>query len=116
MNTIGLAEGGVDDHVAYGSIVLKSPREQKTWMYAGSDDNHKVWLNGELVRERLDWHWSHDYQESFPVTLKEGKNVLLVAIQDGGGAWAVTLGLKVTLNIIPCQLLWEPYLRRLLGT
>ena len=65
VNTIGLATGSVDYHVAYGSVVLESPREQKTWMYAGSDDNHKVWLNGELVRERLDWHWNHDYQEFF---------------------------------------------------
>ena len=94
VNTIGLAEGGVDDHVAYGSIVLESPREQKTWMYAGSDDNHKVWLNGELVREQLDWHWAHDYQESFRVTLKEGKNVLLVAIQDGPGAWGGYFGFE----------------------
>ena len=94
VNTIGLAEGSVDYHVAYGSVVLKSPRKQKTWMYAGSDDNHKVWLNGELVRERLDWHWNHDYQESFPVTLKKGKNVLLVAIQNGASRWSGYFGFE----------------------
>ena len=94
VNTIGLATGSVDYHVAYGSIVLESPRKQKTWMYAGSDDNHKVWLNGELVRERLDWHWNHDYQESFPVTLKEGKNVLLVAIQNGESRWSGYFGFE----------------------
>ena len=92
VNTIGWGEGYIADHVAYGSIVLNSPREQKTLMYAGSDDNHKVWLNGELVRERLDWHWAHDYQESFSVTLKQGKNVLLVAIENIGGPWGGYFG------------------------
>ena len=92
VNTLGWARGYVDDHVAYGSIVLNSPREQKTQMHVGSDDNHKVWLNGELVRERLDWHWAHDYQESFPVTLKQGKNVLLVAIENDGGPWGGYFG------------------------
>lgn len=92
VNTLGWATGYLDYHVAYGSIVLNSPREQKTQMYVGSDDNHKVWLNGELVRERLDWHWAHDYQESFPVTLKQGKNVLLVAIQNLGGPWGGYFG------------------------
>ena len=94
VNTIGLAKGTIDHHVAYGSIVLDSPREQNTRMYAGSDDNHKVWLNGELVRERLDWHWAPDYQDAFPVTLKKGKNVLLVAIQDGEGAWGGYFGFE----------------------
>ena len=92
VNTIGWARGYIDYHVAYGSIVLNSPREQKTRMYVGSDDNHKVWLNGELVRERLDWHWAHDYQESFSVTLKQGKNVLLVAIENLGGPWGGYFG------------------------
>ncbi|MDE0467623.1 MAG: leucine-rich repeat domain-containing protein [Candidatus Poribacteria bacterium] len=94
MNTIGFGRGYIDNHIAYGSIVLDSPREQNTWMYVGSDDNHKVWLNGELVRERLDWHWAHDYQESFPVTLKQGKNVLLVAIQNEGGPWGGYFGFE----------------------
>ena len=50
-------------------------------MFAGSFDWHKVWLNGELVNEKLHWgSSSHDYQEFFPVTLKQGKNALLVAI------------------------------------
>ncbi|RKU14517.1 hypothetical protein C6503_15100 [Candidatus Poribacteria bacterium] len=94
MNTIGFGRGYIDNHVAYGSIVLDSPREQKTRMYAGSDDNHKVWINGELVHEKLNWRWAHNYQESFPVTLKQGKNVLLAAIQNGGGSWGGYFGFE----------------------
>ena len=94
MNATGLGRGYIDYHVAYGAIVLDSPQEQNTWMYAGSDDNHKVWLNGALVHAQLDWHWAHDYQGSFQVTLKKGKNVLLVAVEDGAGAWSGFFGFE----------------------
>ena len=93
-NTTRLGKGYIDYHIAYGSIVLDSPQEQNTWMYAGSDDNHKVWLNGALVHEQLNWYWAHDYQESFPVTLRKGKNVLLVAVEDGAGAWSGFFGFE----------------------
>ncbi len=81
-NNIGkmLGASGDASKTFYGSVTLDSPREQKTKMFAGSADWHKVWLNGELVNEKLYWNSSHDYQEFFPVTLKQGKNVLLVAV------------------------------------
>ena len=82
-NNIGqmLGASGDTSKTFYGSITLDSPREQETKMFAGSFDWHKVWLNGELVNEKLHWgSSSHDYQEFFPVTLKQGKNALLVAI------------------------------------
>ena len=94
MNAIGLGRGTIDSHVAYGSIILDVPRKQKTRMYAGSDDNHKVWLNGKLVHKQLDWDWKHDYQGSFPVTLKKGKNVLLVAVENGQGSWSGYFGFE----------------------
>ena len=85
LNALSISKGNVNENVVYGSIILDSPHEQETKMFAGSDDNHKVWLNGKLVNEQLNWDWAADYQESFPVTLKRGKNVLLVAVHDGGG-------------------------------
>ncbi|MXV74048.1 hypothetical protein F4Z99_07200 [Candidatus Poribacteria bacterium] len=82
---------GVDDshqhRVMYGSIILRSDTEQQTTMFAGSDNDHKVWLNGKLVNEKLDGNWATDYQQSFPVRLKQGKNVLLVAVFDYEGGW-----------------------------
>ena len=82
---------GIDDNlqhrVMYGSIILHSHSEQQTTMFAGSDDRHKVWLNGKLINEKYQGH-HHDYEVFFPATLKQGKNVLLVAVFDYQGGWS----------------------------
>ena len=93
-NTTGLGTGDIDNHVAYGSIILNSPREQETWMFAGSDDRFKVWLNGQLVYFNPTLPSANDYQDAFPVTLKQGRNVLLVAVYDAGGAWSGFFGFE----------------------
>lgn len=80
LRTVGTPPADNTQNVVYGSITLDSPREQETRMFAGSGANHKVWLNGKLVKESHGW--SEDYQEFFPVTLKQGKNVLLVSIHN----------------------------------
>ena len=72
------------NHIVYGSVVLDTPGEQQTTMFVGSDDAVKVWLNGELVHQALVVRGSNDYQDFFPVTLKQGKNVLLVALDNHG--------------------------------
>ena len=70
----------VPDGVIYGTINLYSPQEQETTMYVGSEREVKVWLNGELVYQRFH-HWNADnYNDFYPVTLEQGKNVVLVAV------------------------------------
>ena len=72
------------DHIVYGSVVLDAPEEQETTMLVGSSDAVKVWLNGELVHRALVERGSGDYQDFYPVTLEQGKNVLLVALDNHG--------------------------------
>ncbi len=91
---IGLGSGDIDDYVAYGSIILTSPREQQTTMFAGSDDAVKVWLNGQLVHNNPVNRSSINYQDYFPVTLERGRNVLLVAVYDKGGEWSGFFGFR----------------------
>ena len=69
-------------HVVYGSVTLNAPRKQDTTMLVGSNDGVKVWLNGELVHYNPVIRGAADYQDAFPVTLKQGTNVLLVAIDN----------------------------------
>ena len=72
------------DHIVYGSVVLDSPAAQQTTMLVGSDDAVKVWLNGEVVHQAFVARGADDYQDFFPVTLKQGRNVLLVALDNHG--------------------------------
>ena len=58
-------------------------------MYVGGDRGARVWLNGALIYERLHWHHHNtgDYTDFFPVTLKQGRNVLLVAVHTRGNGF-----------------------------
>lgn len=81
------------DHIVYGSVSLESPRLQNTRMFVGSDDAVKVWLNGALVHQALFARAASDYHDFFPVTLKRGTNVLLVAVDNRGhGAFSGFFG------------------------
>ena len=91
------------DHIVYGSVSLQSPREQETTMLVGSGDGVKVWLNGKLVHKALVDRVANDYQDAFPVTLKRGTNVLLVAIDNNGhgefsGFFGFEAGTAYTVN------------------
>ena len=81
----------VGRNVIYGSLLLNSPREQKTRMFAGSNHRHMVWLNGEFIHKNFTT-WAKDYQDYFPVTLKQGTNVLLVAVEFVGNKWGAYFG------------------------
>ena len=71
-----------EELVVYGSINLYSPRAQQTKIFIGASVGRKVWLNGEVVHAGYIFdRGNHDYQEFFPVTLKKGENILLVAVE-----------------------------------
>ena len=65
-------------NILHGTISIYSPRQQDTTMYVGHDTQFEVWLNGILIYESDRWHDSHGYTDFFPVTLQQGRNVLLV--------------------------------------
>ena len=93
-DALGWGSGSaIYDHVVYGSVTLNSPRKQETTMLAGSDDEVKVWLNGELVHYNPVLRGAGDFQDAFPATLKKGVNVLLVAVCNRGhGAFSGFFG------------------------
>ena len=70
--------------VVYGSVTLNAPRRQETTMLVGSSDGVKVWLNGEVVHYHITIRDANDYKDAFPVVLKKGSNVLLVAVDNHG--------------------------------
>ena len=83
-NNIGemLGVQGMGNLVVYGSATLESPHEQDTRMFVGHRDGVKIYLNGELVHQQRNGHWGEGYHRFFPVTLNEGTNVVLVALDN----------------------------------
>ena len=63
----------------YGTLSLYSSREQNTTLYVGAEHGLKVWINGVFIRQNRGRH-GNDYGDFFPVTLQQGRNVLLVAV------------------------------------
>ena len=80
-NVSRMLDGNINGALLYGTVSLHSPREQDTTIYVGSHNELKVWLNGSLIYEALRYHASYGYTDFFPVTLKEGRNVLLVMVR-----------------------------------
>ena len=86
INILEMLSFGKEDRgkypLIYSAIVLNSPREQKTKILEGSQEaSVKIWLNGDLVHKAVRTKSGARLYDRFsPVTLKEGANVLLVAI------------------------------------
>ena len=87
LHAFGLSENDeTSDNVLYGCVLLNSPQEQETRMLVGSEGHHRIWLNGTLVYDNLRFRKYFDYNKYsafFPVTLKQGVNILLVAVDRG---------------------------------
>jgi len=75
------------DRCAYGRAVLVSEGEQDARLELGSDDGVKVWLNGEVVHRNDVMRGLSLRQDVVPIRLRDGRNVLLVKVTQGGGDW-----------------------------
>ena len=93
-NETQLGSDDINNHVAYGVVILESPQEQNTTMLVGSDDAVKVWLNGEMVHNNPIDRAAENYQDIFPVTLQPGANILLVAVYERDGGWSGFFGFE----------------------
>ena len=79
----------------YGVVSFYSPREQETALHVGNDHGLKVWLNGDLVYQKLGHiETQEDYNDFFPLTLQQGRNVLLVAAYAVGDDSAAFFGFE----------------------
>ena len=81
------------DCIYYASCYLESPQQRQAKIWAGSDSDMRVWLNGELV---------HDYQgarvhklpnDVVDVTVLEGFNTLLVKVKQTAGVCRFSLNI-----------------------
>ena len=102
----------IPNAVIYGSVSLHSPRRQETTMYVGSL-RAKAWLNGVLIHQYRNQTGTDDYTNFYPVTLKQGRNVLLVAAGtldtgyfgfEPGTQYTVSMGVGYTFSQTPIHI------------
>ena len=92
---ISLGEN-VDWSVAYAFATVTSPDERKVQFRFDSDDQGKVWLNGTEVFTNTDAHSATIDRYTIPVTLKSGKNSILVKVCEAGEGWGFYLRITDT--------------------
>lgn len=73
--------------VSYAWVTIDSPDEREVQFRFGSDDQSKVWLNGKEVYAFPEYRWAQADGETIPVTLKAGKNSVLVKICNEELSW-----------------------------
>jgi putative membrane-bound dehydrogenase-like protein len=72
--------------VSYLYREVESPADQEATLLIGSDDCHKVWLNGALVHTNRVHRAAVPEQDTVKVKLKKGTNRILFKITNGDGA------------------------------
>ena len=83
--------GRVDYQLAYAFCYIESERDQTVTAYFGSNDDAKVWVNGELVHEYPLPRSCKARQDTFTFRLKRGHNRVLVKICERWGDWAFVM-------------------------
>ncbi len=81
---------------AYARTTVTAPDERKAQIHIGSDDQAKVWLNGEEVFAYSESRSAAMDQNAIPVTLKAGENRILIKTCDEIGFWGFYLRLTDT--------------------
>ena len=85
--------GKTDYQLAYAFCYVHSDKDQKVTGYFGSNDDAKIWINGELVHQFPEGRSCTPRQDTFTAQLKEGLNPLLVKVCERWGDWAFVLEL-----------------------
>ncbi|MGD9518325.1 MAG: TIM-barrel domain-containing protein [Armatimonadota bacterium] len=82
-----------DFTVAYAVAYLWAPRDEDAIAYVGSDDECKLWVNGEHVHTYPDPRPPAPDQDRVPVKLRQGWNTLLLKVCQEEGQWGFYLRL-----------------------
>ncbi|MCA9440037.1 MAG: hypothetical protein KC964_04460, partial [Candidatus Omnitrophica bacterium] len=72
---------------AYAYTELNAPKEMEVQLMFGTNDGCEFWVNGERVFEVNMPRGAEVDGDKVPVTLKKGKNTLLLKVLQEGGGW-----------------------------
>ncbi|MFC1525215.1 DUF362 domain-containing protein [Candidatus Latescibacterota bacterium] len=87
------AENGVfpNDAVSYAFAYIYSEIDQDGYLWIGSDDGVRVWLNGDMVLDNPESGSHRLAEDKVPVSLLPGENRLLVKVKNTLGNYAFSV-------------------------
>jgi CubicO group peptidase (beta-lactamase class C family) len=77
--------------IAYAFCYLQSEKAETRYCFFGSDDDAKVWVNGELVNNVYAGRSCVAGQDNFEIKLNKGLNPVLVKVCNRTGDWGMVL-------------------------
>ncbi|MGD9645376.1 MAG: PVC-type heme-binding CxxCH protein [Pirellulales bacterium] len=80
-----------DRVVCYYLVTIDSPAAQPTQLSIDSDDNCRAWLNGRQIHEYVGRRALGQAPERVEAELREGRNVLVVKVENLGGPGGVAV-------------------------
>jgi tetratricopeptide (TPR) repeat protein len=83
-----------DDIFCYAFTRYYSPREQSVGLLLGSDDGHRIWLNGNLVHEDRGTGGASADETAVLVNLQPGWNTILAKVTNTWGGYDLYLRLS----------------------
>ncbi len=81
----------IDWRVSYAMSIITSPKERKALFRFCSDDQSKIWLNGKEIFTDANAQTAILDKNTIPVTLKAGKNTILVKVCNERMSWGFYL-------------------------
>ncbi|MCC7519595.1 MAG: hypothetical protein IT578_10465 [Verrucomicrobiae bacterium] len=78
------------DILCYGIAYLVSPTEREATLRLSSDDGYALWVNHAPVGKFNVWPYGHSIGQSaqtYSVKLRQGLNVFLIKVDQGGGGY-----------------------------
>lgn len=99
-NEIGLIDfqqglGDLEFTIGYAWIEFDMPKAMSAWLGIGSDDGIKIWHNDDLVHDKWIQRISRIDDDIVPLKLVEGRNRLLVKIQNVEGDWSFVSRMRI---------------------
>jgi len=74
-----------NDAIAYLQCWLVSPDDREVVFTLGTDDGCRLWINDEVIHEDGSRHGADPLQHVGRVRLREGRNRVLLKVENGGG-------------------------------
>lgn len=85
--------------IYYFAVIVNSAAEQDAKLNVGSDDGIQVWLNGRKLHDHKVTRALTAGEDQIDVHLKQGPNVVLLKLDQGGGPAGLTFSVESRSNV-----------------